>query len=419
MTSEPTRTGEPGYWQPSCPAGKHDDQDYVAEHFDPYSIELTRGRFVRVSNELRDRCPVTHSDTLEAGFYAVHGYAEIDSIHRDPKTFSSFPCTIPPFGNTRPMLPIESDPPLHRSYRGPLLDHFSRGSQRAKSEEYRAIVTECIDSFIDRGSADLATELCTPLTVRALMEMLGVPEGDRDGLEDIATRMIRQATADPAAAAVELMGYFTSLVELRRREPADDVVSQLCKADIAGVPLTDTEILDYCMLLVPAGFETTASSMGYMFLILAERADLQDQLRAEPERIPAALEEFLRYATPVRGLSRTVMAETELAGKTLRRGDRILMNWVGANHDPAAFSDPDEIDIDRRPNRHFGFGLGAHLCLGIHMAREELRVAFEETLSRMHDIRVADPAGIVEEPGTTWGITNLPVTFRAATGAGA
>jgi len=415
MASESSETAR--YWAPGCPAGKHDDPDYLSEHFDPYSTELTRGRYLRVAGALRSRCPVAHSDAQEAGFYSVSGYAEIESIHLDPRSYSSFPVTIPPFGNTRPMLPIEADPPLHRGYRQPLLESFSRSAQRTKSVDYRAMVTECIDGFVDAGRCDLATDLCIPLTVRALMEMLGVPADDQAKLEDIATRMVRRKTTDPAKAAVELMSYFVELIELRRREPADDVVSRLCAADIAGVPITDSEILDYCMLLVPAGFETTASSMGYTFLILAERPDLQQRLREEPDRIPAAIEEFLRYATPVRGLSRTVMAETELGGTALRRGDRIHMNWIAANHDPAVFTDPAEIDIERRPNRHLGFGLGSHLCLGIHMAREEMRVAFEEVLARLHDIRIPDPDAVVEEPGTTWGITSLPVTFTPASGA--
>jgi cytochrome P450 len=227
----------------------------------------------------------------------------------------------------------------------------------------------------------------------------------------VANRLVRKI--DPAQAAGELVAYFEELIALRRADPQDDVVSRLCQATIRDVPLSHTEILDYCMILVPAGFETTASSMGYTFLILAERPDLQERLRAEPELIPGALEEFLRYATPVRGLSRTVMADVELGGQEFRRGDRLHINWPAANHDSSVFPNPEEIDIERRPNRHFGFGLGPHICLGIHMAREEMRVAFEETLRRMHNIRIPDLDQVVEEPGTTWGITRLPITFDA------
>lgn len=399
------------YWDPKCPAGQHDDLSYVREHFDPYSLDLTRGRFLRVAAELVQKCPVVHSDTHEDGFWSISRYEDVERLHQEPATFSSFPVTIPPFGNTRPMIPLESDPPLHRDYRRVLTDQFSRPAQRAKQEVYRGIARECIDAFVDRGECDVARELCTPLALRALMDALGVPSQDHAKMEDIANRLVRKI--EPAQAAAELEAYFTELIALRRADPRDDVVSRLCAAELNGTPLTQIEILDYCMILVPAGFETTASSMGYTFLILAERPDLQDRLRREPELIPSAIEEMLRYVTPVRGLSRTVMEDVEIGGQQFRRGDRLHVNWPGANRDPEVFEAPEVIDIERKPNRHFGFGLGAHLCLGIHMAREELKVAFEETLRRMTNIRVSDPAKVVEEPGTTWGISSLPITFDA------
>ncbi len=188
-------------------------------------------------------------------------------------------------------------------------------------------------------------------------------------------------------------------------------MSRLCAATVDGRPLTETEILDYCMILLPAGFETTASSMSMMFLILAEEPELQASLREDPERIPAALDELMRYVTPTRSHTRTVTAEFEIDGNTFRVGDRIYLNWAGANHDPAVFDRPEEIVADRRPNRHMAYGYGAHLCVGVHMARTEMRIAFEEVLAAMDDIRLTDPDAVVEQVGTTWAVTTLPVEF--------
>jgi cytochrome P450 len=401
------------YWDPKCPAGQHDDPDFRSQHFDPYSPDLTRGRFLRVSTEMLSQCPMAHSDKYEDGFWTVARYKDIESVHQDPVSYSSFPVTTPPFGNVRPMIPLESDPPLHKDYRRGVSDQLSRAAQNAKSTQYRAFAREYIDAFIDRGECDVSKELCSPLALRALMDALGVPEEDRHDMEDIGNRLVRKSdeAGGPAQAALDLYAYFTGLIARRREDPQDDIVTVLTQAEIDGKPLTQIEILDYCMVLVPAGFETTASSMSYMFLLLAERPELQDRLRAQPQLIPSALEEMLRYVTPVRSLTRTVMTDIELAGQPLRRGDRVHLNWVAANHDPEVFDSPEEIDIERRPNRHMGFGLGAHLCLGIHMARTEMKVAFEETLARLANIRLADPDKVVEESGTTWSISSLPIQF--------
>lgn len=401
------------YWDPQCPAGKHDDSAFLNEHFDPYGEDLSRGRFLRVAAGMADKCPVVHSDAYENGFWSVARYKDIESVHQDTETYSSFPVTIPPFGNVRPMIPLEADPPLHKDFRRILTDQFSRPSQLAKQELYRSYAIELLDVFVDRGECDVSKELCSPLALRALMNSLGVPDEDHPKLEDIGNRLVHKSEENggPAQAALELYEYFDAMIPLRQESPQDDVVSRLCHAEIGGTKLTRIEILDYCMVLVPAGFETTASSMSYMFLMLAERPEIADRLRNDPSLIPSALEEMLRYVTPVRTLSRTVMADVEIAGQDLRRGDRLHLNWVGANHDPDVFENADQLDIERKPNRHMGFGLGNHLCLGIHMARTEMRVAFEETLKRMTNIRLADPAKVVEVPGTTWGISDLPIVF--------
>lgn len=410
------------FWVPELPAGDFDDDDYVREHFDHYAELLTRGRYSRVANRMREKCPVAHSDVYEDGFMILSRYRDCEAVHHDPVSFSSYSGTIPPFGNPRPSLPWESDPPLHDKYRAIANPFYSRGVQNGKESVYREYVTERIDSFIADGQCDVAQELCVPLALFALMENLGVPESDRPHLREIAYRLIHKegevnaeegSTELVNTAVQDLYAYFTELIRLKREEPGHDVISVLCNATIDDTPLATEEIIDFAMILVPAGFETTASVMGYMFLLLAENPEIAHRLRDDPSLIPGAIEEIMRYVTPVKGLSRTVKSDVEVAGHQFERGDRLILHWAAANRDPEAFDNPDELIIDRKPNRHMGFGLGTHLCLGIHMARLEMKVAFEESLRRLDNIAIPDVSKIVEQPGTTFGIVNLPISFTA------
>lgn len=398
------------YWRPDQPAGEWDDPDRLREHFDPLSRDLTRGRYTRVAGTMARKCPVAHTDAFGDGIWTVSGYDQLVAVHQqEGEAYSNFPVLLQSFGQVRPMIPMESDPPLHRQYKQIIAGPLSRRAQQAREPAYRELVRRHLAPVLDRGRAELFEELCTPVTAHALMDLLGVPEPDRERLAGLAVRLVRGEAEDGSPAAA-IYDYFASLAETRRSDPGDDVVSLLCRATVDGRPLSDTEILDYCLILLPAGFETTASSMSFMFLLLAEDRDLQRTLRAEPHRIPDALEELMRYVTPTRSHTRTVLADTELDGHRLRRGERVHLNWAGANHDPTVFDEPERLHLDRAPNRHMSFGYGAHTCVGLHMARSEMKVAFEETLAATDDIRLTDPDDVVEAVGTTWAITRLPVT---------
>ncbi|MCU1690923.1 MAG: cypA [Frankiales bacterium] len=401
------------YWRPELPAGEDDTAEHWSAHFDGMDPALSRGRFFRVSDELRTTCPVARSDRYEEGFWVLSDYDDIEQVHLDPETFSSYPVVCPSFGNLRPMIPIESDPPLHQSYRAVVSNFLSRKQQLAKEPHFRALAAAQLDTFVARGECDITKDFCLPFVLRVLTDMLGVPDEDLETMGDIGMRLVR-LDASRGNPAEQLYGYFQKLVAYRREHPGDDLVSLITHSEIDGQPLSDNEILDYCMVILPAGFETTASSMSYAFLFLAERPDLADRLRADASLIPGAVEEIIRFATPVRALSRTVMSDVVVGGQQMHRGDRLVLNWAGANHDPDHFEDPGALDIDRKPNRHMGFGMGAHLCAGIHMARAEMRVAIEEALKRMHNIRLQDPSTIVERPGSTWGLEVLPLRFDPA-----
>ena len=351
-----------------------------------------------------------HTDQVPGGIWTVSSYRALAELHRDTENFSAFPVLLQDFGNTRPMIPMESDPPEHMEYKQIVAPVLSRKVQAEREPFYRQLAIDCIDKFVDKGQCELFDELCKPLSVASLMSAMGVPESDWDMLADFGIRQARgEAGKEDVGAGI--YAYFSQLMEKKRRDPGDDLVSRLCAATVQGRPMTDTEVLDYCIILMPAGFETTASSLAYMLLLIAERPELQETLRQHPELIPSAVEEFMRFVTPTRSHTRTVKADVTVDGHPLKAGDRIHLNWVGANHDPAVFDRPDEIQVERKPNRHMAFGFGSHTCVGIHMARAEMKVALEEVLDAMEDIRVSDVDQIVEHPGSTWGIGNLPVVF--------
>lgn len=396
------------FWNPTCPAGDHDDLETLRQHFDPVSSLLTRGRYTRIAGRLATECPVTHSDQIPGGIWAVSGYRELQELHRDDENFSNYPVVLQNFGNVRPMIPMEIDPPLHRQYRQIVAPLLTRAVQIEREPYFRSIAQSYLATFLERGSCDLFEEYCAPLPVHVLMETLGVPSADRAHLSELAIGQVRGRGDEVGPAIYE---YFAELAAKKRNDPADDILSHLCTATVDGRPLTEEEILDYCVLLLPAGFETTASSMSYVLLLLAELPELQSELRRQPEKIPQAIEEIMRYVTPTRSHTRTVTSDVTLGGRELKAGDRVHVNWVGANHDSAVFEHHDELRIDRRPNPHMGFGFGAHTCVGMHMARSEMKVAVEELLSAVDDLRLTDPADVVEEVGTTWGVTRLPVVF--------
>lgn len=398
------------YWNPDLPAGEKDCPEYWQRHFDNYDADLTRGRYHRVLGEMRESCPVAHSDQHEDGYYVLTRFEDVQFVHKNPEIFSSYPVVMPWFGNLRPMIPVESDPPLQKKYRTIVNPFFSRAKQAEKESIYRQYAVEYVEQFAGRDSCDAVTELCYPFVLRVLIKQIGVPEEEVPTVSDIGERLVAMDTSK-GNPALELYAYFTKLIAMRRENPGDDIVTVLTQGEIDGEPLSDMEILDYCMAILPAGFETTASAFAYAMLFLAENPNIADELRQNPDQIPKAVEEIVRYVPPIRGLYRTVMTDVEVNGHQFKRGDRIMVNWAAANRDPDAFDKPDELDVTRHPNRHVGFGHGAHLCLGIHMARLELKVGLEETLKRLNDIRIADVDGVAERPGATWNMERLPLTF--------
>jgi cytochrome P450 len=382
------------------------------------------------SAEFRDRCPAViaelHStgrplgwSNEHGGFWAIYGYDALFDAAQDPELFSSahsasVPKGVPKSTQDDPLIPIDIDGPLVHEYRRVVLSWFSPGGAKALEPRIRALATELIDSFIERGHADLSQELFTPLPARLILEMLGW-DSDRwpEWIEWIHAT-VHDRTDHPERAVEAVTNIFSNIaeeIERHRVDLNDDMFSDILRAEVDGAPLSDAQIMSYAFLLLLGGMDTTAGLTGNVIVELDARPDLRRQLVDDPALIAQAIEEFLRYDSPSFGLYRTVTRDTVFHGEQLHEGDRVILMFPAAGLDPAAFERPDEIDFTRTSNRHMAFGLGAHRCLGSHHARVMFRVMLQEVLARMPDFRISGPVVRFEDAGDVYAVRELPVEF--------
>ncbi|HWE90090.1 MAG TPA: cytochrome P450 [Pseudonocardiaceae bacterium] len=395
----------------------------LIENFSLHDQESQR-HHTEIFEEMRSSCPVAHSAAHD-GFYALSRYRDVYDAAHQPESFSSFPVTIPPFGNPTPMIPIEADPPMHRKYRTLVGRQFSPNSVAAIEPRIREMVREILDGLDGSSEADLAKEIAVAVPLRAILELyLGVPRKDWDTLKDEFLYMLQP---DPTAtdeenteramqAGLNCTMYFAELLEERRTQGyGDDLISDLDQAELEGERLTDDEIFGFCLVLVPAGFDTTASLFSRLLLMFAQRPEVRDQLEAvvdDPAKLDLAVEELVRYIPPQPGVARNVTEKCSFADTELEPGDRLLLLWPSANRDAEEFPNPDELVLDRQPNRHLGFGSGIHRCLGAHLARLEIKILLQEFLRRVPRYQVTPGQEAVWHTGNTWGVKTLPVVFE-------
>ena len=390
-------------------------------HFDMLDPRYIGGRWKDEWTELAAKCPIFHSDAHEGerGYYVITRYEDIMYVLRNPEIFSSYKITIPPIPTPRAQIPIEIDPPMHRKYREPITSYFSKANQTPKESDYREIARQLVDAVYAQGHCDIANDLTYALPVHSIMSILDIPEDDRPKLVQSLLHMTHPPGKEenPELAAQISMEstmwayeYFRSLLPDRRENPGDDVLSLLVSIQIDGEPISDDDVLDYAILVCAAGFETTAASMSYGFIFLAQNPDIRSELVGDPSLIPNFIEEVMRFEQPTKGLARTVTQETEISGVPFKPGDRLLLLYATGNRDPEVFSEPQKFDLRRSPNRHFGFGAGPHVCAGIHMARLEMKVMFEEFLKRIPEFEI-DQSGIIEQTGPTYAISSLPASW--------
>jgi hypothetical protein len=368
--------------------------------------------------ELRAESPVVHTGRF-LGCYMPTTYEAVKQIAYDTEHFSSRRVVVrdvrpePPF----PSPPITADPPEHKPAKQLLLPPFTPDAMRKLEPRVRAICNELIDEFIGDGKCDAAARYTRHIPVRAIAHMLGIPETDGDLFIKWIHEILEVGIKDNdilMRAIGEMNAYFAGHVELRKKQPTDDLISTLMSArGKDGQPLSDGHILGSLRLLLIAGIDTTWSAIGSSLWHLAKTPADRARLIAEPALLPTAIEEFLRAYSPVT-MAREVMKETVISGCPVKPGNMVLLSFPAANRDPAVFPDADKVVIDRQENRHAAFGLGIHRCVGSNLARMEMTVAIEEWLKRIPDFRL-DPAGEVTwSEGTVRGPRQLPMLFGKA-----
>jgi cytochrome P450 len=371
---------------------------------------------------MRAEAPVLWNRPTEIndGFWSVTGYADEVAVINDWKTFSSARRGI--FLQEEGILPKEftsflfsmMDPPDHDKHRAILNKVFTPRAVAAREDDIRAVITELLDDVIERGECDFVSEVAVRFPLAVTANMLGVPDADRAKLFDWTNKMADVSLPPEQGLLMmqEMAGYLFGLINSRRERPTDDLLSRLIHAEVDGTALNDIEIVAHFAQLMAGGNETTRNAFAGGLLVLMDNPDQRRVLLDDPGLIGGAVEEILRWHTPIMHNVRTATRDTEVHGVRIEEGQRLGLWHVAANRDPAAVPDPDVFDVRRAGVKHLAFSGGRHFCLGNQLARLELRVALEETLRRIPDAAPSGPAKRFANNTFHW-MTSLPVAFTS------
>ena len=367
-------------------------------------------------DELRTTCPVARSERY-GGVWLPTRHADVSAIANDTEHFTSRSVVVT---NHRPPMelapqgiapPISSDPPYHADARRMLLPAFSPQNIEKLVPSTRAYCRELLASLQGRDAVDAAVEYAQHIPVRVIANMLGLPEADGDVFRGFVHDVL-EGVARPFEERIEtflaLFAYLQGHVDDHLANPRDDMISFLLEAEIDGTRLDHFQVARTVGLLLIAGIDTTWSAIGASLWHLAKTPSDRERLVADPSIIPTAVEEFLRAYAPVT-MARLVKEDFEFQGCPMKAEEWILLSFPAANRDPEVFDRPDEVLIDRQPNRHAAFGLGIHRCAGSHLARMEIRVALEEFLNAFPSFELADPEAVSWSAGQVRGPRLLPI----------
>ncbi len=367
---------------------------------------------------LRDSMPVI---PVEGRGVALTRRADVEEVFRHPEVFSSNADAVD-LQNIRPLIPLQIDPPDHKKYRKLLDPIFAPRQVAILEESLTASVNELIDRFIDRGEVDFAAEFSTLFPTRVFLDLLGLPVDELSHFLALKDGIIRpnvvvgsafgspESVAHQKQTADAIYAYFDKVLDEREIERRDDLLSRFLDASVDGQRLTREDILDICFLFLIAGLDTVTASLDCMFAYLAEHPDQRRQLVDDPSLVPAAIEELLRWETPVMGVVRVAVQDTEVSGCPVHEGDMVMVMLSSVNTDEAELPDADVVRFDREANRHLAFGGGVHRCLGSHLARLELRVALREWHRRIPEYAVAEGHTLAYTSGIR-SIDHFPMTF--------
>jgi cytochrome P450 len=350
------------------------------------------------------------------GCWNIFRYDDVQRVLQDHATFSS---NLARAASHDPHDPIQAsmiatDPPRHQRLRSLVSKAFTPRAIAALEPRIAAITDELLGRLADTDTMDVVDDLATPLPVTVIAEMLGVPTDDRARFKRWSDAVVGEPEAYREAPHAErdLAEYFMTIIAERRRRPGDDLISRLLQAEIDGERLSLAELLGFCVLLLIAGNETTTNLIGNAVLCFAESPDALARLRENPALLPGAIEEVLRFRSPVQALpNRIATTDTELRGQKIQRGQQVVF-WIGsANRDERVFPDADRFVVDRTPNPHLAFGAGVHFCLGAPLARLEARIALSRLLDRCPSLEVEEAGVVLNASPIVYGPKKLPVRF--------
>jgi cytochrome P450 len=358
---------------------------------------------------LRREAPVYFNPEPDGpGFYAVTRYADIREVHRHPEIYSSelggtsLEDLEPDQVEARKSM-LDMDPPRHDELRAIIARRFTPRAVQVWEDAVRTVTDRVLDAALAKGEFDFVEEIASEIPMQVFAEILGVPQEQRRHIIDLGDRLLGNADPEYAQptddshrllpfsspAALEMFEFGRKMAAVRREHPRDDIVTQLALDE----RLTQRDFDVYFVLLATAGNETTRHTITHGLLALLEHPDQLARLRSDPELFKPAAEEMLRWATPVHHFRRTTTRATELAGTEIPAGAKVTTWFVSGNRDEEVFANPDAFDVGRTPNKHMAFGPGGiHHCMGAHLAKLEVRIAFEELLARVTDIELTGPA---------------------------
>lgn len=375
--------------------------------------------------EMRQHHPVAFDD--QAGLWSVYRHADVTTILGDAEGFPTATIEVgPPPPEWRRLFSLNAfDPPYHTRLRNLAMRAFTASAVARLQGRIAEIVDQLIDGVVHTGTTELVADIAGPLPAIVIAEMLGVPAEDQAQFRIWSDEVGVRANAlvlDPengvrrlSEALVPMEDYVRRRVAERRRQPTDDLVSSLIAAEIDGETLDEPDLVSFCMLLLIAGNISTTHMIGNAIRALLDHPAERARLDAQPELWPAAIDELLRFDSPVLAAPRWIRHDREIGGRLLKRGQRVIL-WLGAaNRDPAVFADPDRFDVTRKAARQMAFGHGAHYCLGAPLGRLEARIALPAILRRLPGLRPAAGTALEPVPGyLLHGMARMPMQFEPA-----
>ena len=327
---------------------------------------------------------------------------------------------------------IHMDAPDHHKYRALTQAWFMPQNLKKLEDRIRVIARAAVDKMAAKGGeCDFVNEVALHFPLHVIMTILGVPESDEARMLKLTQELF--GAADPElgrggkettfvdapeqdfdfGVIVDFSNYFRALSEARRKQPTDDLASVIANSQVDGQPISDLEAMSYYIIVATAGHDTTSSSTGGAMWALAERPGEFRKLKADPSLIPGLVDESIRWTTPVKTFMRTVTADTEFAGRQMKQNDWLMLCYASGNRDEEVFEAPDEFRVDRKPNKHLAFGYGAHLCLGQHLAKMEMRILWEELIPRLESVELAGTPAMSHAVFVN-GPKRLPIRFKMA-----